>query len=105
MRNRTACPNCGTEVDGSTLGYGTDEFGERAFGCKVCVMLLSPPPWTSRASVVRAAASVLGTAFAQGRIETRALDSATDLDQLAEDIADLAMMGVVPPGSSSAKNS
>lgn len=91
MRNRTACPNCGTEVDGSTLGYGTDEFGEREFGCEVCVTLLSPRPWTSRESVIRGAAAVLGEAFAEGRISVPEVAYAESLGRIAVAIADKAV--------------
>lgn len=98
MRNRTACPNCGTEVDGTYLGYGQDEYGERTFGCHVCVTALPSDLDPYRSAVVRAASHVLGTAFTHGRIGTEAADYADALGEIAEEIAERAVKDGFSPG-------
>lgn len=98
MQNRTTCPNCGTEVDGVYLGYGQDEYGERTFGCHVCVTTLPTDRDPYRNAVVRAASQVLGTAFAQGRISTTAPNYADSLGAIAEEIADRAVKEGFSPG-------
>lgn len=100
MRNRTTCPNCGTEVDGSTLGYGTDEIddGEHVFGCLVCVTPIPVDHTPHRNAVLRAASHVLGVAFVRGDINTPAENFSGALGELAEAIADRAVKEGFSPG-------
>lgn len=91
MLNRTTCPNCGSEVEGATLGWGRDDDGTREFGCDVCVTKEQDTVTVSRAAVIESAAFVLGVAFTDGRIHVPKENYAEALGTLAEAIADRLM--------------
>lgn len=80
----TKCPNCHSEVDGMELAYGRDRTGENVQGCDYCIT----EPVNRRDQVERAAASVLGKAFAEGRINVPEVDYANALAVIADEIAE-----------------
>lgn len=90
MMNRTTCPNCGSEVEGWTLGYGIWHNGDTVFGCSVCTTEIPKRPDVSWTDVTEAACHVLGAAFVSGRIDTSAEDFAGMFGSVAKEIADRA---------------
>lgn len=91
MLNRTTCPNCGSEVEGTTLGWGRDDNGTKEFGCELCVTPEQDTATVSKAAVIEAGAFVLGAAFTDGRIHVPEENYAEALGMLAEAIADRLM--------------
>lgn len=98
MMNRVTCPNCYSEVEAYTLGFGTDEDGDHGHGCDICLNITRNTAPADRAAVIRAASHVLGVAFATGRVTVPGVDFAGELGALAEEIADRAVSEGVSAG-------